>query len=102
MIRCKDFSFQYKGADRPAIQHLNLEIAQGDFVGIIGKSGAGKTTLTYALNGIVPHYFPGDFYGEVNVFGMDTVEVRPEKLSLTVGSVLQDTDAQMGRLCGGG
>lgn len=95
MIRCKDFSFQYKGADRPAIQHLNLEIAQGDFVGIIGKSGAGKTTLTYALNGIVPHYFPGDFYGEVNVFGMDTVEVRPEKLSLTVGSVLQDTDAQM-------
>lgn len=95
MIAVKDFSFQYSGADKPALQHLNLKIADGDFVGIIGKSGAGKTTLTYALNGIIPHYFRGDFYGEVNVFGMDTVEVRPERLSLTVGSVLQDTDSQM-------
>ena len=44
----------------------------------------------------LPHYFRGDFYGEVNVFGMDTVEVRPERLSLTVGSVLQFPLVELG------
>ena len=95
MIEMRDFSFQYESGTRPALNNLNLRVEDGDFIGIIGNSGAGKTTLTYAINGIVPHYYKGDFYGSVEVYGMDTVETAPEKLAVRVGSVFQDVDAQM-------
>ena len=95
MISIRGLRFQYKGAKRLALDTINLDIADGDFVGIIGTSGAGKSTLTYALNGIVPHHFTGDFYGQVLVDGMDSVDSSPEQLSAKIGSVFQDIDAQM-------
>lgn len=94
MISFKNLSFKYKGASRPALENINLTINDGDFIGVIGKSGSGKSTLTYAVNGVIPHYYEGDFYGEVKVDGVDTVGARPEELSMTVGSVLQDVEAQ--------
>ncbi|PYG87648.1 energy-coupling factor transport system ATP-binding protein [Ruminiclostridium sufflavum DSM 19573] len=95
MIEFKDFSFKYKESENFALSGVSLSIQKGDFVGIIGNSGAGKSTFTYALNGIIPHHFEGDFYGEVNVNGLDTVEASPSQLALTVGSVFQDIDGQM-------
>ena len=95
MIALKDFSFRYASGKANALQNLNLTIDDGDFVGIIGNSGAGKTTFTYAINGIVPHHYRGDFYGAVTVNGLDTVDSKPEQLAVHVGSVFQDVDAQM-------
>ena len=95
MIAIKDLSFQYKGSKRLALSDINLNIAAGSFVGIIGSSGAGKSTLTRALNGIIPHYFTGDFYGSVEIEGMDTITSTPAQLSRLVGSVFQDIDGQM-------
>lgn len=95
MIEISDVTFQYKKGAQPALQNLSLSIGEGEFVGIIGTSGAGKTTLTFLLNGIIPHEFPGDFYGSVKVGGMDTVDHPPEAFCRTVGEVFQDIDSQM-------
>ncbi len=95
MIEFKDFSFKYKKSENFALKEISLSIKKGEFIGIIGNSGAGKSTFTYALNGIIPHHFEGDFYGEVNVNGLDTVESSPSQLALSVGSVFQDIDGQM-------
>lgn len=95
MISVKDVTFQYKNSDTPALNSISLEITDGDFVGIIGTSGAGKTTLAFALNGIIPHEFKGDFYGSVTINGDDTVNFPPEKFCRTVGEVFQDIDSQM-------
>ncbi len=95
MIRISDFTFQYDSGRTPALQNINMTIADGDFVGIIGNSGAGKSTLTYAMNGVIPGFYRGDYYGSVEVNGMDTVETRPEIIASHVGSVFQDIDAQM-------
>ena len=95
MIEFKDFSFKYKKSENFALKEVSLSIKKGEFIGIIGNSGAGKSTFTYALNGIIPHHFEGDFYGEVNVNGLDTVESSPSQLALSVGSVFQDIDGQM-------
>jgi len=95
MIEFKNFSFKYKKSKKNALSDINLSIKKGDFIGIIGNSGAGKSTFTYAVNGVVPHHFEGDFYGEVRVNGQDTVESSPSELSKTVGSVFQDIDGQM-------
>ena len=95
MIEFKDFSFRYASGKTNALQDINLTISDGDFVGIIGNSGAGKSTFTYAINGIVPHHYKGDFYGSVTVNGLDTVDSKPEQVAVHVGSVFQDVDAQM-------
>lgn len=95
MIQISKLNFQYEDSKEFALQDIDLQINKGDFVGIIGNSGAGKTTLTRAINGMVPHHFRGDFYGEVMVKGVDTISVRPEELSEFAGSVFQDVDAQM-------
>ena len=37
--------FRYSGADKPLFENVSLKISRGDFAGIFGKSGEGKTTL---------------------------------------------------------
>lgn len=95
MIRFEDFSFRYNEGAEPIINDVNLSIPDGCFVGITGPAGSGKSTLTYAINGIIPHCYPGDFYGTVSVEGVDTVNASLTDISRLVGSVCQDIDSQM-------
>ena len=94
MIELNNFTFQYREGVAPVVRDISLTIPDGAFVGITGAAGSGKSTLTYALNGIVPHCYPGDFYGSVVVEGLDTCEVALTDLSRLVGSVCQDVDSQ--------
>lgn len=95
MIEIKDFTFQYREGDEPILRDINLTIPDGTFVGITGAAGSGKSTLTYAINGIIPHCYPGDFYGSVFVEGLDTVETSLTDISQLAGSVCQDIDSQI-------
>lgn len=95
MVVCKDFSFRYPDAEDFALREINLRIPQGDFVGITGASNAGKSTLAYAMNGVIPQHYSGDFYGEVLLDGQDTVTTPLSVLSGSAASVFQDIDAQM-------
>lgn len=95
MVVCKDFSFRYPDAEDFTLREINLRIPPGDFVGITGASNAGKSTLAYAMNGVIPHHYSGDFYGEVLLDGQDTVTTPLSVLSGSAASVFQDIDAQM-------
>ncbi len=94
MIEIKDFTFTYRESTEPVVKDVNLSIPDGAFVGITGAAGSGKSTLTYAMNGIIPHCYPGDFFGSVTVDGLDTCDTQLTDLSLVVGSVCQDIDSQ--------
>lgn len=94
MIEIRDFTFQYRESERPAVSGISLAIPDGAFVGVTGAAGSGKSTLTYALNGIIPHCYPGDFYGSVVIDGLDTCDVALTDVSRLVGSVCQDVDSQ--------
>lgn len=94
MIEIRDFTFQYRESERPVVSGIDLTIPDGAFVGVTGAAGSGKSTLTYALNGIIPHCYPGDFYGSVVIDGLDTCEVALTDVSQVVGSVCQDVDSQ--------
>ncbi len=95
MITIENLTFKYKSGKDNALFNINLNIDDGDFLGIIGESGAGKSTLTYAINGIIPHHYQGDYYGSVKIDGDDTFDTTPGVLSLRIGSLLQDIDSQM-------
>ena len=95
MIEIQDLTFIYKGETKPALQEIRLTIPEGGFLGVIGPAGAGKTTLARAVSGMIPHHYTGDYYGSVNVDGMDTVETSLEDISRLVGMVFQDVDSQI-------
>lgn len=95
MIEIQELTFKYAEAKKNALENVTLNIQKGDFVGIIGESGAGKTTLCSCLNALIPHHYTGDFYGSVKVEGQDTFDIKPDKLALKVGSVFQDIESQI-------
>jgi energy-coupling factor transport system ATP-binding protein len=95
LVKLEHVSFSYASATSDALSDICLEIHEGDFVGVIGPSGAGKTTLASVLSGAVPHHSSGKFRGACIVGGLDTCEVGLTDVSRMVGSVLQDIDAQM-------
>ncbi|MCQ2601078.1 MAG: energy-coupling factor ABC transporter ATP-binding protein [Treponema sp.] len=95
MIKIEKLSFKYQSAETNALDDISLTIEKGDFVGLIGESGAGKTTLCSCINGLIPHHYKGDFYGSVKIEGEDTFDVKPGNLALKVGSVFQDIESQL-------
>ena len=95
MIEVSQLSFRYREGEDLLLKDINLVIPDGSFVGITGAAGSGKSTLTYALNGIIPHCYPGDFYGSVKIDGIDTCEASLTDVSRLVGSVCQDVDSQI-------
>jgi len=77
------------------LRDINLSIRKGEFLGIIGPTGAGKTTLCLALIGIVPQFHGGRFFGRVTVAGLDTLENPISLLAQHVALVFQDPETQL-------
>ncbi|HJC70735.1 MAG TPA: ATP-binding cassette domain-containing protein [Candidatus Brachybacterium intestinipullorum] len=97
VIRVKDLSFRYPGTDRDTLRNVDLTIERGDFVAVVGGNGSAKTTLCKTFNGLVPHYWNGDFAGSVHVGGVDTWDSTVAELSRRVGYVYQDFQNQLVR-----
>ncbi|PDQ21924.1 ABC transporter [Mesorhizobium sanjuanii] len=95
LIRFDNVSYRYPGADRPALDKISLTIGRGEIVGVIGPTGAGKTTFCLALNGIVPQFFGGEFYGSVHIAGLDAIETPTSRLAELVGMVFEDPETQI-------
>ena len=96
-IVVKDLSFRYPGTDRDTLRNVDLTIERGDFVAVVGGNGSAKTTLCKTFNGLVPHYWNGDFAGSVHVGGVDTWDSSVAELSSRVGYVYQDFQNQLVR-----
>lgn len=96
MIRFENASFHYGGENGTGegVDNIDLEIKDGECVVLCGRSGCGKTTLTRMINGLAPHFYPGEMEGAVYV---DDINVSREELSVTsriVGSVFQNPKSQ--------
>lgn len=76
------------------LRDVSLEIEEGEFVSIMGATGAGKTTLCLALNGIVPQSTGGTVRGQIRAAGLDTKRIPVPDLAKHVGVVFQDPETQ--------
>jgi energy-coupling factor transporter ATP-binding protein EcfA2 len=94
IIKVENLSFTYQG-DKKALKNINLEIAEGEYVAIVGANGAGKTTLCLLLNGIIPNVIGGRIAGTVHVNHLNTFDHHVYEIAQTVGLVLQDPESQL-------
>ncbi|KAJ3198182.1 hypothetical protein HK101_008682 [Irineochytrium annulatum] len=83
-IDFNDVSFGYQ-ADRPLIQHMNLHLYPGEMVGIVGTTGAGKSTLISLLN----RFYDVD-KGSIEIDGTDIRQLPQAKLHRIVGLIQQE------------
>lgn len=84
-IRFQNVGFAY-GGERPVIEGLNLHIQPGEKIGLVGRSGAGKSTI---VNLLLRFYDIES--GQVLVDGQDISRVTQDSLRAQIGMVTQDT-----------
>ena len=94
MVTIKNVSFNYGETKKQCLRDVSLHIKRGECILLCGKSGCGKTTLTRLINGLIPHFYEGDFSGKVTVAGRDITETPPDALANIVGSVFQNPRSQ--------
>ena len=94
IISFQNFGFKYKTQSSPTLVDINLDIYPGQKVLILGASGSGKSTLCNCINGLIPFSFEGEISGTLTVCGRETKKASIFELSQSVGTVLQDSDAQ--------
>ena len=94
ILEFKDFSFKYDAQIEPTLRNIDLTIRRGEKVLIAGPSGCGKSTLINCINGLIPFVFKGEMSGSLRINGRESREQSILEISNTVGTVLQDTDAQ--------
>jgi ATP-binding cassette subfamily B protein/ATP-binding cassette subfamily C protein/ATP-binding cassette subfamily B multidrug efflux pump len=83
-VSIRHLSFAYN-AGQPVLHDLSLDIAPGDFVGIVGHTGSGKSTLLSLLL----RFYPAP-HGSITVHGMALDAIDNERFRAEVGLVPQD------------
>ncbi|MEL6116385.1 type I secretion system permease/ATPase [Photobacterium sp. SP02] len=84
-IQFSQVSFQYPGQQRMAIKDLDLTIEPGEKVAVIGRVGAGKTTIERLIMGL---YKPSA--GSISLDDTDIGQLHPTDIRRNIGSVPQD------------
>lgn len=86
-IEYKDLSFAYhKGDDGHVLKKINLKIAKGKTIALVGQSGSGKTTLADML----PRFYDADA-GEILIDGVNIKEAQIRSLRDLIGVVTQES-----------
>jgi subfamily B ATP-binding cassette protein HlyB/CyaB len=78
-------TFKYKGAASPALNDVSFEVPLGQTIGVMGKSGSGKTTITRLLQRL-----HSDYEGLIKIDGVDVREYDVDHLRRNIGVVLQE------------
>lgn len=94
IISFKQFTFKYETQQKTTLIDINLDIYPGEKILILGPSGSGKSTLGNCINGLIPNHFEGTISGECIIDNQLVTEHSIFDISKSVGTILQDSDAQ--------
>lgn len=91
-ISVKNLSFRYPSKEELVLNDVSFEIPKGGFVGVVGPSGAGKTTFVDILLGLLPPTNGSIFVDDVNIYSnlsgwLNNVSYVPQTIYLIDGSI---------------
>ena len=84
MIRLEGVTKRYPGQARAAVEHIDMDIRDGEIVIFVGPSGCGKTTLMRMINRLIE-----PTSGRIFIQGDDVTRVNPDQLRRRIGYVIQ-------------
>src|SRR5829696_5495465 len=87
VVSCENLAYAYPGSERAALAGVTFELRAGEYVGVVGPNGGGKSTLVRLLNGLLK----ADS-GSVRVGGLDPV-TQPFAVRRRVGMLFQNPES---------
>ena len=90
ILRLRDVAFKYDGAEKRAVDGVNLDVMPGEFVAVLGRNGSGKSTMARLLNALL---IPDS--GTVEVDGITVAAQDPYAVREVCGMVFQNPDNQI-------
>ncbi|MFX0008323.1 MAG: energy-coupling factor ABC transporter ATP-binding protein [Promethearchaeota archaeon] len=96
LVKFKNFYYRYKGNEEYALNNINLNIEDNNFILLCGETGSGKTTLIRCMNGLIPQFYAGYYKGNVELWnGKSTIDTPIADLSTEIGIVFQNPENQL-------
>lgn len=94
MIAIQGLTFRYPGAERPALDGIDLVIHEGEFLVVAGPSGCGKSTLALAIGGYLHQRYESQVEGTLRIAGRSATEHTVYEWADVVGLVQQNPEDQ--------
>lgn len=92
IIEIKDLYFSYKDSGAPILRNIKLKIEKNEFIGIIGQTGSGKSTLVKQLNGLLKPDKGQVLFNGIDIFSNIK---ETQKARFRIGMVLQYPEDQL-------
>lgn len=89
-ITVENLKYKYPLTKQFALQDISFTIEPGEFIGIIGENGAGKSSLCQVLVGLIPHFYKGTYGGKVYIDEKQVSKSDVSELCQKVGIVFQN------------
>ncbi|MFO8068517.1 MAG: ABC transporter ATP-binding protein [Alkalibacterium sp.] len=95
VIEVEKLKYRYPDTTNLVLDDLSFSVEKGECLGIVGENTAGKSTLCYALAGLVPHFYKGAYAGKVTVNGLVVREHEIATIVENIGLVFENPFSQM-------
>ena len=100
MLELRGVSYRYAGYARPVLREVNVRLADGEIVGLVGANEAGKSTLCLVACGLAPASIGGALTGDVMIDGVSLTGRPPHEASTLVGIGFQNPATQLSGVTG--
>ncbi|WP_040981206.1 energy-coupling factor ABC transporter ATP-binding protein [Oceanobacillus jeddahense] len=95
IVEVQNLKYKYPDTDKLVLNDISFTLEKGEFIGLIGRNTAGKSTLCFSLAGLVPHFFKGAYGGKVLIEDIEVRYVEIEDIITKVGLVFENPFSQM-------
>lgn len=99
-LQLRGVGYRYAGATQPSLLGVDLDLRDGEVVGLAGASEAGKTTLCLVVAGIAPRTVGGRIRGTISLDGETTDHWPMHRLSGRIGIGFQNPASQLSQVSG--
>jgi ABC-type cobalt transport system, ATPase component len=100
MLRFEQVSYRYAGYANPVLHDIDLTLADGEIVGVIGANEAGKSTLCLVASGLAPGSIGGGLRGTVSIDGSSMAGRPLHEFAGRVGIAFQNSATQLSGVTG--
>jgi energy-coupling factor transport system ATP-binding protein len=99
-LTLREVGYRYAGAAEPSLLGIDLDLRDGEVIGLAGPSEAGKTTLCLVASGLAPRTVGGRIRGTIELDGEDVDAWPMHRLSERIGIGFQNPTTQLSQVAG--